>query len=165
MQLDKKTQKLIFLSPSTNTFLFGCSTSWKFPWVPDHKAISSEIILGVFNGFLQRPQLVKDIPFHKPKRKVDLSPQECQKQRSRSFADGGLGLAVQSLRQDCALRLSSLPSTGNQDDSDQGLDLYLAHFSNESRTPNFYRQITCPKHIKIAKTEQEARKAAFHLQN
>lgn len=89
----------------------------------------------------------------------------CLEQRSRSFANGVLGLAVQSLRQDCALRLSSLPpSTGNQDDSDQGLDLYLAHFSNESRTPNFYHQI-CPKHIKIAKTEQESRKAAFHLQN
>lgn len=89
----------------------------------------------------------------------------CLEQRSRSFANGGLGLAVQSLRQDCALGLSSLPSTGNQDDSDQGSDLYLAHFPNESRTPNFYRPIMCPKHIKMAKIEQEERKAAFHLQN
>lgn len=42
------------------------------------------------------------------------------------------------------------------------LMLYLAHFSNESRTPNFYSQIICPRHIKTTKIEQEERKATLH---
>lgn len=41
--------------------------------------------------------------------------------------------------------------------------LYLAHFSNGGRTPNFYSQVICPRDIETAKIEQEERKATFHL--
>lgn len=33
--------------------------------------------------------------------------------------------------------------------------LCLAPFSKENKTPNFYSQITCPKHIRTAKTGRE----------
>lgn len=55
------------------------------------------------------------------------------------------------------------PSIGSQIIQIKVWMLYLAHFSNKSRTPNFYSQIICPKHIKTAKIEQEERKATFHL--
>lgn len=35
--------------------------------------------------------------------------------------------------------------------------LYLAHFSNESRTLNFCSQVICPKHIKTAQIDRTGR--------
>ena len=75
--------------------------------------------------------------------------------RSRATGDGTGSL--------CPETHPPLPSTGSSDLQGARMIqikvrmLYLAYFSNESRTPNFYSQIICPEHIKTAKKDRTGR--------
>ena len=77
--------------------------------------------------------------------------------RSRATGDGMGSLCPETKPGLCSGTHTPLPSTVSSDLQGARMIqikvrmLYLAYFSNESRTPNFYSQIICPRHIKTAK--------------